>query len=303
MEILVICGGVSEEREVSLRSGERVYEALRKQGHIVSAVQVDTALPDAALLARARDADCVFLCLHGGTGEDGSWQSVLEEAGILHYTGSGCAASALAMDKPRAKQCVGEYGVPTAKGVVWHAGKEAPELPLPFAVKPCKGGSSVGFCIVESREKLGKLTTSGDLLCEEYLPGREYSVAVWDGRALPPIEIRPRDGVYDYAHKYEPGATEEICPAPLPVAQLARLQALALICFSALGLRDFARVDFKENKQGEPCFLEANTLPGMTATSLFPLAARTVGISMEALCEGIAQKAAERKLRTDTGKG
>ncbi len=295
MEILVVYGGVGGEREVSLCSGKRVCEALRQGKHAVHAVQVDTALPDAALLERARGVDCVFLCLHGGAGEDGRWQAALERAGVCHYTGSGPQASALAMDKPRAKECVQMLRVPTAQGCVWRSGEIAPKLPYPFIVKPCNGGSSVGFSIVRNEDELRKLVPSGDLLCEEYLPGREYSVAVWNGRALPPIEIRPLGGVYDYAHKYEAGASEEICPAPLSVPQLARLQNLALVCFSALGLRDFARVDFKENARGEPCFLEANTLPGMTATSLFPLAARTVGISMEALCEGVAQSGAKRK--------
>ncbi len=296
MEILVVSGGVSEEREVSLCSGARVCEALCKAGHNARAERVDMPLPDAAFLARAREADCVFLCLHGGTGEDGHWQTALEEAGVRHYTGSDPVASALAMDKPRAKACVEKYGVPTAKGCILQEGAGKVELSYPFIVKPCCGGSSVGFAIIQNREELEKLAPSGDLLCEEYLPGREFSVAVWNGRALPPIEIRPRGGVYDYAHKYEVGASEEICPAPLSAPRLARLQNLALVCFHALGLRDLARIDFKENAAGEPCFLEANTLPGMTATSLFPLAARTLGISMESLCEGMARTAAARKL-------
>lgn len=295
MKVLVVFGGVSDEREVSVSSGMRVCEALRKRGHDVLPAQVDTVLPDAALLAQARAADCIFLCLHGGSGEDGRWQAVMEEAGILHYTGSDPAASALAMDKPSAKSRVEKAGVPLAKGVVWRAGEMAPSLPYPFVVKPSNGGSSVGFYIIKNEADLAKLAPSRDLLCETYLPGREYSVAVWNGRALPPIEIRPAGGVYDYTHKYVAGATEEICPAPLCSVALARLQNLAMICFQTLGLRDFARVDFKENAQGEPYFLEANTLPGMTQTSLFPLAARTAGISMEALCEDIAQLAAKRK--------
>ena len=294
MKILVLLGGVSEEREVSIASGVRVSGALRARGHTVRDMRVDTLLPEEAVLRRAKEVDCVFLCLHGGAGEDGRWQRALEDAGIRHYTGSDPVSSALAMDKPRAKTCVERYGVPLAKGCVWCAGMEMPELAFPFIVKPCNGGSSVGFEIVRSAEEWGKLTPSEDLLCEEYLPGREYSVAVWQGRALPPIEIRPRGGVYDYAHKYEPGASEELCPAPLSAPRLAFLQDLALLSFGALGLRDFARVDFKEDARGIPCFLEANTLPGMTATSLFPLAARTARIDMETLCESMAEIAAKR---------
>lgn len=295
MQILVVYGGVSVEREVSISSGARVCEALRRGGHLVQGVLADGEMPDDALLARAMEADCVFLCLHGGAGEDGRWQAALEGAGVRHYTGSGPVASALAMDKPRAKRAVEQCGVPIAVGDLWRVGGHVPALSYPFIIKPCNGGSSVGFHIIWNEEDLKRITPTEDLLCESYLPGREYSVAVWNGRALPPVEIRPRGGVYDYAHKYEVGASEEICPAPLPLSQLAHLQDLALICFSALGLRDFARVDFKENAQGEPCFLEANTLPGMTATSLFPLAARTVGVLMEGLCAGIAQSAALRK--------
>lgn len=297
MEILVVYGGVSNEREVSLRSGARVCEALRSKGHRVLAAEVDNELPNVALLEQARAVDCVFLCLHGGAGEDGRWQAALEHAGVMHYTGSGPVASALAMDKPRAKRCVEGLGIPTAKGYVWHVGENAPEMAYPFIVKPCNGGSSVGFRIIQSVAERERIIPCEDLLCEEYLPGREYSVSVWNGRALPPVEIRPRGGVYDYAHKYEAGASEELCPAPIPVWRLARLQDMALCAFSALGLRDLARVDFKENAHGEPCFLEANTLPGMTATSLFPLAARTVGISMDLLCEGIAKTAEGRKVK------
>ena len=296
MEILVVSGGVSAERAVSLRSGECVCEALIAKGHDVTAVRVITELPDARLLAQASAADAVFLCLHGGAGEDGRWQAAMEEAGVFHYTGSAPDASLIAMDKPRAKAQVERIGVPTANGSVWKKGEMPPSLPFPFVVKPCSGGSSVGFHILTSEADLRELSSTEDLLCERYLPGREYSVAVLGGRALPPIEIRPLGGVYDYAHKYEVGATQEICPAPVDTVRLAHLQDLALICFSVLDLRDYARIDFKEDAEGTPCFLEANTLPGMTQTSLFPLAARTAGMSMEDLCEKMAQIAAARKV-------
>lgn len=296
MKILVLYGGVSEERAVSLRSGARVCEALGEKGHRVLDVDVREAEPSAALLEEARRADAVFLCFHGGAGEDGHWQAALENAGVQHYTGSDAAASALAMDKPRAKARVARFGVPCAKGALWCAGAPAPEWDFPFVVKPPRGGSSIGFRVIENEAELKKLAPLGDLLCESYLPGREYSVGVLAGRALPPVEILPLGGVYDYAHKYTENATRELCPAPVSAQCLAHLQDLSMICFHALGLRDFARIDFKESATGEICFLEANTLPGMTQTSLLPLAAATRGIPFAALCEKMAEIAAQRNV-------
>lgn len=295
MKILVLCGGVSDEREVSLRSGARVTDALQKKGHTVSSFDVQEAAPGADLLQKCRGADAVFLCFHGGAGEDGRWQGALEAVGVRHYTGSDAYASALAMDKPRAKACVSAVGVPVADGLVWHAGEAQPPLGYPFIVKPPCGGSSIGFSVIHGGQEWEKLAPSGDLLCERYLPGAEYSVGVLQGYALPPVQIIPLDGTYDYAHKYTPDATREICPAPLSAPRLAALQNLALCCFGALGLRDFARVDFKEDEKGDPVFLEANTLPGMTQTSLLPLAAAVRGVPFEELCERMAQMAFSRK--------
>ncbi len=296
MDVVVFYGGESDEREVSLRSGARVCEALLEKGHTVRGKDARGEAPSEQEILLARRADAVFLCFHGGAGEDGHWQAALERAGIFHYTGSDARASALAMDKPRAKACVKKLGVPLAKGAIWRAGGARPAMDLPSIVKPCKGGSSVGFLVLKSEEEAEKLAPSGDLLCEEYLPGREYSVGVFAGRALPPVEILPQGGIYDYERKYTPGATRELCPAPVSAARLAELQNLALICFTALGLRDFARIDFKENAAGTPCFLEANTLPGMTATSLLPLAAGVHGIGFAALCEKMAKLASARRI-------
>lgn len=300
MEILLLYGGDSDEREVSLRSGARVRAALLEKGHTVEAVDARGDAPDAALLESARRADAVFLCFHGGAGEDGRWQEAFERADVLHYTGSDARASALAMDKPRAKERVRRCGVPCARDAIWRAGTVCPDMEIPFIVKPCCGGSSVGFQILKSEEERKNLAPSVDLLCETYLSGREYSVGVLQGRALPPVEIRPQSGVYDYAHKYTQGATREICPAPLSPVRQAELQNLAQICFAALGLRDFARIDFKEDAQGIPHFLEANTLPGMTKTSLLPLAASVRGIGFSALCEKMAALAKMRKCHNNT---
>ena len=296
MEILVLYGGESEERAVSLCSGERVCDALRQKGHTVMGVDARGAVPSASLIEKAQRVDVVFLCFHGGAGEDGRWQAALEKGGIFHYTGSDERASALAMDKPLAKAQVMRLGVPCAKGVVWRAGTPRPSLALPCVIKPPSGGSSIGFRVIDSADEWEKLAPLGDLLCESYLPGREYSVGVLEKRALPPIEILPLGGVYDYAHKYTQNATRELCPAPVSPSKLAKLQDLALICFGALGLRDFARIDFKEDAAGEICFLEANTLPGMTHTSLLPLAASVCGLDFTQLCEQIAELAAQRKV-------
>lgn len=289
MHVAVVFGGASEEREVSLRTGASVCEALRKSGQTVWEIPVFDPLPSKELLYRLRELDAVFLALHGGTGEDGTWQAALERGGVYHYTGSAPCAAALAMDKAAAKERVAAYGVSVAKGV-----KNGEAHAFPLVVKPRFGGSSIGLRFLENAEALCAAPPQAGEICEEFLPGREYSVGILAGRALPPVLICPAQGVYDYAHKYTAGGAEEICPAPLDAMARLRLQNAALVCFAALGLRDYARIDFRENAKGEFVFMEANTLPGMTATSLFPLAARAAGWGMPALCEKMALLAAER---------
>ncbi|MBQ8716275.1 MAG: D-alanine--D-alanine ligase [Clostridia bacterium] len=294
MKIMVLYGGESDEREVSLHSGTRVACALRSAGHQVECIDYRTGRL-ACLLEDMRAADAVFLALHGGTGEDGSLQAALEKEGILHYTGSGPHGAAIAMEKAVAKACVSEKGVPVARGVIPDAAMAHPPFPYPVVLKPRSGGSSVGLRFVRSQRQWRKITPLGGILCEEYLPGREYTVGVFDGRALPAVEIRPIGGAYDYEHKYTVGASEELCPAPLPDVKARLLSELALCAFAALSLRDYARIDFREDGMGNPRFLEANTLPGMTETSLFPLAAKTAGIEFPTLCEKMAALAAKRK--------
>ena len=294
MRIMVLYGGESDEREVSLRSGERVADALRSAGHQVMRVDY-RAGQLACLLDDMRTADAIFLALHGGFGEDGSLQAALEEKGILHYTGSDPYGAAIAMKKAEAKSCVEKAGVPVAKGAVLNGAMAEPPLPYPVVLKPQSGGSSVGLRFVRSARQWRKLTPFEGILCEEYLPGREYTVGILEGEALPAVEIRPIGGAYDYEHKYTVGASEELCPAPLTEGKAQHLAKLALSAFAALGLRDYARIDFREDAMGAPRFLEANTLPGMTETSLFPLAAATVQIDFVALCEKMAVLAAKRK--------
>ncbi len=295
MHIAVLYGGVSAERAVSLSSGKCVAQALRSAGEEVTELILDSALPSDKQRAALFASDAVFLALHGGAGEDGSVQRCLEEWGIYHYTGSDARGSALAMDKAAAKTAVQTVGVVVARGVVLREKQAAAPLAYPFIVKPLTGGSSLGLRLIDSEKAWGELQISEALLCERFLTGREFSVGVLDGRALPPVEICPRAGLFDYEHKYVRGKSAEICPAPVSSAERITLQNLALLAFSALGLRDYARVDFKEGNAGELCFLEANTLPGMTDCSLLPLAASHAGLDFTALCQTMATLAAKRR--------
>jgi D-alanine-D-alanine ligase len=198
------------------------------------------------------------------------------------------------MDKLAAKRCVSALGVPVSTTYTWCG--EKPHTPpfLPMVVKPVGGGSSIGLQILRSAAQWRETYVGEGMMCERYLPGREYSVAILEGRALPPVLIEPVAGEYDFAHKYTKDATREVCPAPLSSWERTRLQNTALLAFAALGLRDLARIDLREDVDGVPTFLEANTLPGMTQTSLFPLAAQCAGISFAALCERLAVIAATR---------
>ncbi len=295
LQIAVLYGGVGEERDVSLLSGARMAAALRERGHTVWEMPIDAALPNEKELSAAREAHAVLLAFHGGAGEDGTLAALLEREGIFHYAGSRAEGARLAMDKLAAKRCVAACGVPVATTYEWRG--EVPQTPpfLPIVVKPVQGGSSIGLSVVRDCAQWRAAASRAGVMCERYLPGREYSVAVLDGRALPPVLIEPIEGEYDYAHKYTAGATREICPAPLSAPQRVRLQNTALLAFSALGLRDLARIDLREDACGVPVFLEANTIPGMTETSLFPLAALRAGLSFGALCERLAAIAVDRK--------
>ena len=295
MQIEVLYGGDSPERAVSLCSGARVCEALRRAGAAVSLTDWRGGAVSPALLCRLRAADAVFLALHGGDGENGRLQELLEANGIAHYTGSDSDAAALAMHKPRAKAAVAAFGVPTAKSAVCRAESAEPPLAFPFIIKPIDGGSSLGFLRIDDIAAWQKRAVCDEMLCESYLPGREFTVGVLQDRCLPAVEIKPRGGIYDYEHKYRQGAAEELCPAPLSPSESDRLACLASVAFQALGLRDYARIDFKQDASGRFCFLEANTLPGMTETSLLPLAASAAGIDFETLCIKMARLAAERK--------
>jgi D-alanine-D-alanine ligase len=296
LNIAVMLGGASAEREVSLRSGAAVAKALRSLGHTVS--ELDPRTPGWTL---PPGTDVVFLALHGTYGEDGTVQKQLDALGVP-YTGCGAAASRIAFDKVLTKQSCIEKFVPTAKFVtVNSAASPFPEnFQLPLVVKPARQGSSVGLQFVERMEDWpGALAESlkfdSEVLVEEKIIGREATVGILDGQPLPVVEVRPKQGSYDYHNKYTPGSTEYFCPADFNAATTQRIQAAALGAFRAVGGRDYARVDVMVRADGSPVVLEINTLPGMTETSLLPKAAAAAGIDFAALCQRILALALARE--------
>ena len=290
MKVLVLAGGNSTEREVSLVSGRMIEKALRERGHEVEFVDVDFGMAPAAwgdFFARCKAADIVFLGLHGVPGEDGRLQGMFDLLKIP-YTGAGYLASAVCMDKVVTKRLLREAGLPVPAD---YASPEAVQS-FPVVVKTSTGGSSVGVYIAHNQRELEEACEKaaafpGKVMLEEYIPGREFTLTVMDGEALPVIEIIPKSSFYDYEHKYEPGMTDEICPAELSAEKTKALQALAIRAFEALCLNAYARFDLRMDEQGRFYFLEANTLPGMTPTSLLPLEGRTLGMDFGEVCERI----------------
>lgn len=247
-------------------------------------------------------ADLVFIGLHGQCGEDGKIQAAFDLMGIP-YTGSGFIGSALAMDKDLAKQIVSEAGVNTPRWkVLSYTENEIPELvqtlSVPCAVKVHNGGSSIGVFLPKTREELAAALKNvleyGDkIIWEQFIAGREFSVGVLGDQSLPPIEIIPKTGFYDYKNKYQPGATLEICPADLTEEEDQKLRRGAFLVHQTLGLSVYSRGEFILDENGETWFLEVNTLPGMTPTSLLPQEAAAVGISYQELCKTIIERSLE----------
>ena len=330
MNIIVLYGGLSPERDVSRVSGSMACAALRRLGH--RAVMVDLFFgytkpfdrpedvfarqeeengavigqnaPDLGTLFALRGgdsvsrvgpnvielckaADLVFLALHGADGEDGKVQAMFELLGI-RYTGSDSLGSALAMDKSMAKQIFMHHGIRTPEGIeVNRFEKPYREIGFPCVVKPRSGGSSVGTSVVTRREDyLPALelafASEDDVIVETYIKGREVDVGVLDGKALPPIEICPKSGFYNYENKYQSGMTDEYCPADFPPETTQALQKAACDVYRALGLRVYARMDFIVDAQGAVWCLEANTLPGLTPLSLMPQEASADGLDYDA---------------------
>ena len=295
LNIAVLLGGLSAEREVSLRSGAAVARALRSLGHTV--FEID---PEDGTFTLPPETGVVFLALHGTYGEDGTVQRQLEALGAL-YTGCNAESSRIAFDKVLTKKLCIEAGVPTAKFLVVDSETAAlpKNLQLPLVVKPVRQGSSVGLQFVErAADWPGALAEAlkfdSEVLVEEKVIGRETTVGILDGHALPIVEVRPKTGSYDYRNKYTAGCTEYFCPADFDAVVAGRIQADALRAFHAIGGRDYARVDVMVRADGSPVVLEVNTLPGMTETILLPKAAAAAGLNYADLCQRMVDLALKR---------
>ncbi len=336
MKIVVLAGGTSTEREVSLCSGSNIYGALKRNGH--QAVLLDIYLglegdvddvftrdhdwarevqkisatcPDMESRKKLRGtesksffgpnvlkicemADLAFIALHGQNGEDGKVQATLELLGVP-YTGTDYASSALAMNKSLTKDLFRQNGVMTPDSFNLKKGEKEPTaVSFPAVVKVITGGSSVGVYICNNKEEYEEAKKNAFLyedavLVEQYIKGREFSVGVIDGKALPAIEIAPLEGFYDYKNKYQAGSTIETCPADISPEAENKLRTAAEAAFRALRLRAYARMDFIMDEKGDAYCLEANSLPGMTTTSLLPQEAAAAGMDFDALCEKLIE--------------
>lgn len=343
MNIVVLAGGLSTERDVSFVTGNMVTQALRKNGHnvilldvfmgysdkpealegifqrskevSVSVSAIPATAPDLAAVKKSRKdqsdcffgpnvidlcrmADITFMALHGENGENGKIQAAFDLFGIK-YTGTGYLSSALAMDKGLSKRLFQANQIPTPEGISMKKENRQEDfretgLTLPCVVKPCCGGSSIGVSIVRTEEEYRQALEEAfrwepEIILEDYIEGREFSVGVIDFKALPVIEIAPVEGFYDYKNKYAAGSAVETCPAELPGYVAKEMQQYAEEVAQVLGLDTYSRMDFLLDQKGNIFCLEANTLPGMTPTSLLPQEAQAVGMDFEELCEKLIE--------------
>ncbi|MDD6504742.1 MAG: D-alanine--D-alanine ligase [Lachnospiraceae bacterium] len=343
MNIVVLAGGLSTERDVSFKTGSMVSKALKENGHKVIlldvfmgyhdeeeditgifdradeiSIKVDS-IPEVApdlekvkasrkdqsdcffgpnVIGMCRMADIVFMALHGENGENGKIQAAFDLLGV-RYTGSDYLSSAIAMNKGMAKQFFLANGIPTPRGISMNKEKRSDDvtalgLRFPCIVKPCCGGSSIGVTIAHDKAEFTEALDEAfrwedELIIEEFVEGREFSVGVMEGKALPVIEIAPIQGFYDYKNKYKAGSAVETCPANLPEETTKQMQHYAEEVAQVIGLDTYSRTDFLMNEDGELFCLEANTLPGMTPTSLLPQEAKAVGMDFNRLCEKIIE--------------
>ncbi|MEV2267452.1 D-alanine--D-alanine ligase family protein [Nonomuraea africana] len=330
MRVALLLGGASAERDVSIASAAQVIPALRGRGHRVDVfdtvkgrldraeeervlkAKVGYAPPDLAqqpvvgmatrLVEELLGADVVFLALHGGAGENGVIQAILDSAG-LRYTGSGHLASAIAMDKDLSKRLFRAAGVPTPDWLLLGPGGDPDSIPFeitasdPLIVKPNAQGSTIGLTLVKKPQDLHDAVRAArvhdaDVLIERFVPGREFVIGVLDGKPLAVGEIKLRDKeIFDYEAKYQVGGALEIFPADISRELTAELQELAVRAHESLKLDSYSRVDFRQDEEGRLWCLEVNTLPGLTATSLFPQSAQASGIAFPELCERICRSA------------
>lgn len=299
-KIGVLMGGESAEREVSLRSGIAVYNALKRKGYNVVAIDVN---PDICSLLINEGIELAFLTLHGGYGEDGSIQGLLDVLGIP-YTGSGVLASALSMDKEASKKIFLYHGIPVPPFTVLSEtdlitkdiGASLSPFSIPWVIKPSREGSSIGVSIVRREEEIPEALGSAfrfgkKVIIEKYIEGREIQVGILNNRILGSIEVRPKREFYSYEAKYTPGLTEYISPPEVPEEDLRRVEELGLKAHVAMGCRGATRVDTILSEKGEAYVLEVNTIPGMTETSLLPKIALQSNLDFETLIEEILKDA------------
>jgi len=291
MKIAVLKGGFSAEREVSLRTGAGVAEALRSLSHVVEEVDVkDPRFPI------PEGTEAAFICLHGTFGEDGQVQRILEQRG-MKYTGEGVETSRLGMDKLESKKLFLAAGVATPEGGLWDG---VSRRPYPFIVKPVADGSSVGLCRVFTDDDFTKAKAEAvrlgkPMMIEQMIEGREVTVGILGDQTLPVIEIRARACGYDYASKYTAGGAEYLCPAPMDADLTRCVQQTAMGAHRAIGGKIYSRVDLILDQSGKPWVLEVNTIPGMTALSHLPNAAGKAGITYPQLCEKILKLSLEAR--------
>ena len=337
MNIVVLCGGLSTERDVSIKSGTLIFNALKERGHNVVLIDsffgyegtyenpkdvfeketasfssvIGDSEPDLEAVKASRnqkngsklgdnvieicrEADIVFMAMHGEDGENGKIQALFDVEGIK-YTGSGYLGSAIAMNKGLSKILFKAAGVGTADSItVYKDDKSHRNVGVPCVVKPCSGGSSVGVSIVNSEaEYEAALALSfkyeDAVIVEKYIKGRELTIGILDGEPMPIIEIIPKQGFYDYKNKYQAGLTEEICPAQISPVLKERIEKAAVKAYKALMIDTYCRIDFMTDEDENVYCLEANTLPGMTPTSLIPQMAAEMGMSYGQLCEKIIE--------------
>ncbi|MDP2654032.1 MAG: D-alanine--D-alanine ligase [Candidatus Omnitrophota bacterium] len=307
----VLMGGCSSERDISLKSGHGVAEALASTGCRVSPLVVTSEHgADIVRLVRDSGIEVAFIALHGRFGEDGTVQAILEKLDIP-YTGSGPEASRKALDKVTTQTLWKAAGLPVPDFWVIRKGADAVQniidpLPaFPVVVKPSREGSSFGVTIVRAMDQLSPALEKAfaygpDVLVERFIRGREGTAGILDGRALPLVEIRPKAVFFDFEAKYQKGMTEYLVPAPLPEDVAARIQQMAVKAHGVLGCADFSRVDFMLDEENNPFLLEINTIPGFTPTSLLPKAAAAAGYAFPDLCVKLVELACRKRAKTPT---